>query len=232
MTAFFRFPHTPHLAWLGRDTPRDDKVMSAAEAMHYLAQVVVIEEKLDGANLGLSIGSDGSVRAQNRGQYLARPFTGQFARLNGWLAKHEEALFDALSKNLMLFGEWAAAVHTLEYPGLPDYFLVFDVYDKQLQRFWSTKRRNELAARLGLQHVYQIGIGRYRLATLQQMLTSIQSNYRSGASEGIYIRYECEDWLIARAKLVHPSFVQGIGGHWRSRSLRWNALNIGNASSQ
>ena len=32
-------------------------------------------------------------------------------------------------------------------------------------------------------------------------------------------------WLLAQAKLVHPDFVQDIGKHWRSRSLRWNALD-------
>lgn len=226
MTAFFRFPHTPHLAWLGEDTPRDDKVLSAAEVNHYLAQVVVLEEKVDGANLGFSVGSDGSVRAQNRGQYLGRPFTGQFARLNGWLAAHEESLINALSGSLMLFGEWVAAVHSLEYRDLPDYFLVFDVYDKEVQRFWSTTRRNELVSRLGLQHVHQIGIGQYRLDSLQQMLISSQSVYRVGACEGIYVRYEDREWLIARAKLVHPDFVQSIGKHWRSRPLRWNARHI------
>ena len=225
MTDFFRFPHTPHLAWLGSDTPRDDKVLSASEAGDFLAHTVVIEEKVDGANLGFSVGPDGELRAQNRGQYLARPFTGQFARLNGWLATHEEALFDALGEHLMLFGEWVAAVHSLEYPALPDYFLVFDVYDKRVQRFWSTTRRNALATQLGLRPIHSLAIGPYRLDELQQRLATVQSRYRIGACEGLYLRHEDEAWLIARAKLVHPDFVQSMGTHWRSRTLRWNALN-------
>ncbi|HMM73809.1 MAG TPA: RNA ligase family protein, partial [Rhodocyclaceae bacterium] len=68
MTDFFRFPHTPHLAWLGPDAPRDDKVLAPAEARALLSGEVVVEEKLDGANLGLSLAPDGSLRAQNRGQ--------------------------------------------------------------------------------------------------------------------------------------------------------------------
>jgi len=224
VTDFFRFPHTPHLAWLGADTPRDDKVFSASEAGDFLAHTVVLEEKVDGANLGFSVGPDGEVRAQNRGQYLARPFTGQFARLNGWLATHEEALFDALGEHLMLFGEWVAAVHSLDYPALPDYFLVFDVYDKQAQRFWSTTRRNALASQLGLRHIQQLGIGQYPLSALQALLLTASSTYRTGGCEGFYLRQEDTDWLITRAKLVHPDFVQSIGEHWRSRALRWNAL--------
>jgi hypothetical protein len=71
MTAdFFRFPHTPHLAWLGEGSPRDDKVLFASEVTALLAGNVVVEEKLDGANVGLSLTPDGGLRAQNRGQYL------------------------------------------------------------------------------------------------------------------------------------------------------------------
>lgn len=227
MSDFFRFPHTPHIAWLGDGIPRDDKVLARNEADIFLAHTVVIEEKVDGANLGFSVGSDGVVRAQNRGQYLLRPFTGQFARLNEWLAIYEEALFDALGESLMLFGEWVAAVHSLEYPGLPDYFLVFDVYDRKEGRFWSTVRRNAWASKLGLRTIHQLGAGTYPLSVLKQMIVTTPSAYRDGGCEGIYLRLEDQDWLIERTKLVHPDFVQNIGEHWRTRSLRWNALNVG-----
>lgn len=225
MSDFFRFPHTPHIAWLGDGEPRDDKVLTETEIDAFLSHTVVLEEKVDGANLGFSLGSNGEVRSQNRGQYLHRPFTGQFSRLNEWLAIHEEALFESLGESLILFGEWAAAVHSLEYPSLPDYFLVFDVYDRNAQRFWSTPRRNALALRLGLRHIHQIGMGHYQLSSLKHMVTTTPSAYRDGGCEGIYLRHEDEDWLIARAKLVHPDFVQNIGKHWRSRALRWNTLD-------
>lgn len=52
MSGVFRFPHTPHLAWLGAGTPRNDKVLSTAEALRLLEHPVVLEEELDGANLG------------------------------------------------------------------------------------------------------------------------------------------------------------------------------------
>ncbi|MEI7610790.1 MAG: RNA ligase family protein [Rhodospirillaceae bacterium] len=97
MSDFFRFPHTPHIAWLGEGTPRDDKVLEAGEASAFLDGEVVVEEKVDGANLGFSVSPDGELRAQNRGHYLERPFSGQFSRLESWLAPREDALFDALA---------------------------------------------------------------------------------------------------------------------------------------
>ncbi len=107
MNEFFRFPHTPHIAWLGDGAPRDDKVLSPAEAQALLADEVVVEEKLDGANLGISVGPDRTLRVQNRGQYLAAPYRGQFDRLAKWLPTHEEALFDALDGHLILLASGA-----------------------------------------------------------------------------------------------------------------------------
>lgn len=227
MSDFFRFPHTSHIVWLGDGTPRDDKVLKASEAEMLLAHAVVLEEKVDGANLGFSVGSNGVIRAQNRGQYLSRPFTGQFARLNEWLAIHEDTLSAALDETLMLFGEWVAAVHNLDYQNLPDYFLVFDVYDRNARRFWSTNRRNALTSRLGLHPIHQVGVGHYQMSSLKRILTATPSTYRDGGCEGIYLRHEDEDWLIARAKLVHPDFAQSISKHWRSHTLRWNSLAAG-----
>src|SRR5690606_2076140 len=51
VTEFFRFPQTPHLAWLGEGQPRDDKVLTPDEVDALLAGEVVVEEKVDGANI-------------------------------------------------------------------------------------------------------------------------------------------------------------------------------------
>lgn len=224
MTDFFRFPHTPHLVWLGEGSPRDDKVLSPDEVTALLASDVVAEEKLDGANLGLSLGPDGGLRGQNRGQYLAEPHAGQFARLPAWLAQHGEGLCKALTPNLMLFGEWCAARHSLEYAKLPDWFLLFDVYDLNADRFWSSSRRNELAATLGLSTVPRLLEGRCTLAQLKEVLSRQKSQFRQGSLEGMVIRRESPQWCEARAKLVRPDFTQTIGEHWSRRRIEWNRL--------
>jgi ATP-dependent RNA circularization protein (DNA/RNA ligase family) len=224
---FFRFPHTPHLAWLGAGTPRDDKVLAADEAAALLAGAVVVEEKLDGANLGVSLAEDGTLRFQNRGQYLHPPFRGQFQRLGGWIAPHEQALRSHLPPGLIVFGEWCAARHSVAYDRLPDWWVVFDVYDLSQQRFFSTVRRDALAARMGLAVVREIMRGRTTLTELISRLRAEPSRYHTGPIEGFVIRKETSDWLLARAKLVHPEFVQGIDKHWRRRRMEWNRLERG-----
>jgi len=225
MSAFFRFPHTPHLAWMGGGIPRDDKVLSAVEADALLAGQVVVEEKLDGANLGFSVSPDGVLRAQNRGHYLDAPHAGQFARLGQWLAPREEALFDALGEHLVAFGEWCAARHSLAYAALPDWWLLFDVYDRRAGRFWSTERRDRWAGGLGLITVPSLLPCRYSLQELRQLVINGRSAFRDGPLEGVVIRCEDDSWLQSRAKLVRADFTQQIAEHWRHRSLQWNRLD-------
>lgn len=224
MTDFFRFPHTPHIDWLGNESPRDDKVLAPNDVAQLLADKVLVEEKLDGANLGISISYDGQVQAQNRGQYLIEPFTGQFSRLNSWLAQHHWALKDHLSPDLILFGEWCAAKHSLDYDSLPDWFLVFDVYDRQQQRFFSCQRRNELAQVLELKYVPAIFEGKTSLADLKQLLITTQSRYRLGPPEGLIIRQQSTQWCEKRAKLVRADFSQAIERHWSTKMIEWNSI--------
>lgn len=224
MDAFFRYPHTPHLAWLGANQPRDDKVLSPAEATELLDGEVTVEEKLDGANLGISMTADGSLRAQNRGQYLHEPFSGQFSKLHHWLMSHEASLKAALRPGLIAFGEWCAARHSLNYSALPDWWLLFDIYDRDTHSFWHSSRRNEWAAEAGVRSVVAIAQGRFTLQQLKELLIESHSQYRDGSMEGIVIRKENPCGVEARAKLVRPDFVQGIEEHWRKRPIQWNRL--------
>ena len=173
MSAFFRFPHTPHLAWLSEGQPRDDKLLSADEAEALLSGEVVIEEKVDGANIGFSTGEDGELRVQNRGSYLdpghAHP---QFRPLWAWLRTRESPLVDGLGPDRMLFGEWCYAVHSVSYERLPDWFLGFDVYDRSAGKFWDSARRDALLSSLSLHPAPRIARGHFSLEGIERLLSS------------------------------------------------------------
>jgi ATP-dependent RNA circularization protein (DNA/RNA ligase family) len=223
MTDFFRFPQTPHLTWLGEGSPRGDKVLSPAEARAVLDGAVVVEEKVDGANLGFSVDEHGSLRAQNRGSFLdLGNLQGQWKPLRRWLAEHGETLTDALFPDLMLFGEWCYARHSVPYTALPDWFLAFDVHDRAEGVFWSTSRRNQLMNALGLARVPELGRGLQVLASLRVLLGC--SALAEGPPEGLYVRREDESRLHSRAKLVRPEFVQAIEEHWSRRAIEPNTL--------
>jgi ATP-dependent RNA circularization protein (DNA/RNA ligase family) len=219
---FFRFPHTPHLEWLGEGAPRDDKVLSEREAAALLEAPVVVEEKLDGANLGFSVATDGRLQVQNRGSYLVKPFSGQFGPLIQWLELHEETLLTQMPGGVIVFGEWCAARHSLSYSRLPDWFLVFDVYDRVKKKFWSTSRRNALAAVLALPVVPSLLKGCMTKQGLRDLLSQLKSNFSDGPLEGVVVRREEEQWLPAlRCPLCCARATPGRGPNAKAMPSGW-----------
>jgi len=220
---FFRFPHTPHVAWLGQGQPRDDKVLTPGEAKEVLANDLVVEEKVDGANVGFSVDEEGDLQVQNRGSLLSREtYHPQFSPLWRWLQPKQDSLAEALFPDLMLFGEWCHAVHSIRYTRLPDWFLAFDVYDRSKGTFWSVPRRDELVHRVGIALVPKLGAGRFDVPGLQKLL--VTSRLTEGAAEGLYVRRDEGDRLVARAKLVNREFTQAIDEHWSRGPLVANHL--------
>ena len=91
----------------------------------------MIEEKLDGANAGISLAEDGRLRLQSRGHVLtggARE--SHFDLFKQWAHAHEAALAERLVPGMTLYGEWLYAKHTIFYDELPHYFLEFDIRDR------------------------------------------------------------------------------------------------------
>ena len=219
---FVKFPRTPHLFWLSREAPRGDKLLSADKADELMRRPASVEEKLDGACLGISVGEDGILRAQNRGSYLAQGGHPQFRRLWPWLSAHQVALEEALGQGLLLFGEWCFARHTAAYDALPDWFLAFDVYDRQTGRFWSRERRDELARKAGIATVPLLATGSFDRAGIEPLLG--KSMFGSEPMEGAYLRWDDGDWLVARAKVVRRGWVQPDEEHWARRAISPNQL--------
>lgn len=210
---FIRFPRTPHLIWLGASTPRSDKLMDRSDRERWLRRPAAVEEKVDGANLGLSVAPEGRIRAQSRGRYLEARDGGQWEPLWRWLALRAERLARALPPDHTVFGEWCYALHSCEYDALPDCFLLFDVYDRHRARFWSRRRRDAFAHEVGLATVPLLAEGNHDLDSLKALLGP--SRLGPQAAEGIYLRWDDADWLLARAKLVRPGWVMANDEHWR-----------------
>lgn len=220
---FFKFPSTPHLTTLEGVEVRGDKVLSEAERLDFLRHELVVEEKVDGANLGISFDSDGNLSLQNRGSYLKFPAAGQWKQLEQWLNPKINAMFETLSDRYILFGEWCYAQHSVFYNRLPDWFLGFDLYDKQAKKFLSVKRRDRLFKQIGIHKVPQLSIGHYSFSKIQQLLA--QSMISDEPAEGLYLRIDQGDWLLKRAKLVRASFIQSVDEHWSRRSIKPNQLD-------
>lgn len=137
--AIQRYPRTHHLAG-SRLQPGDHDLAQIPLAVLRGAHCV-IEEKLDGANAGLSLDDDGRLRLQSRGHALTGGAREKHWDLfKQWAHTHEAALTARLAGGLVIYGEWLYAKHTIFYDQLPHYFLEFDIRDAG-GAFWSTPRR-------------------------------------------------------------------------------------------
>jgi len=222
---FFKFPSTPHLATMPGVEIRGDKVLTETERDEFLRHELTVEEKVDGANLGISFDAEGNIRAQNRGAYLHLPGSGQWKKLGEWLALRTDVLFEHLADRYILFCEWCYAQHSIFYDHLPDWLLAFDLYDRKSRRFLSSARRDRLIEKMCISKVPGLAHGRFSYRKIEEFLS--QSKLTDQPAEGIYLRIDHGGWLEQRAKLVRPAFIQAVGQHWSRSAIRPNRLKTG-----
>ncbi|KAJ3285238.1 hypothetical protein HK104_009586 [Borealophlyctis nickersoniae] len=128
-----KFPRTPHLLALSPSISRDDLILHGSDTGYFLSRPVTIEEKIDGANLGVSVDPDsGTLVFRNRGKYVTSATASQWAALDRYFNEQGawvRQVLGALPVGSVVFGEWMWAVHSVEYDSLPGYFIVFDIWE-------------------------------------------------------------------------------------------------------
>ncbi|KAI4842859.1 hypothetical protein E4T45_08877 [Aureobasidium sp. EXF-8846] len=229
----YKFPRTRHLFNIGSAT-RDDLILSSSDAEAFLqssdpSTTVVVEEKVDGANLGISLDSSGAFRVQNRSHYVNSKSHAQFKKLDKWLEDHYEGLstvLDAKSSQpgrWILYGEWLFAKHSIHYTNLPDLFLAFDLFDTETGSFLS---REVLSERLKDTNIHQVKVVDMEKLDEQFLLDIVrtrQSSYYEGVVEGVYLRRQKDGKTIDRAKIVRSDFIAG-DEHWNRRGVTPNTM--------
>ncbi|MGH9763171.1 MAG: RNA ligase family protein, partial [Blastocatellia bacterium] len=132
-----KYPRTQHIEG-SRLQPGDEDLDSVSFEV-LKSKPIVVEEKLDGANSGISFGTDGRLYLQSRGHFLdGGPREKHFALFKTWANTHKRALWEALGSRYVMYGEWLYAKHTVFYDRLPHYFMEFDLLDIQKREFLST----------------------------------------------------------------------------------------------
>lgn len=226
MIAIRKYPRTPHLSG-SRLQPGDDDLPVIARDL--LGGVrLVIEEKLDGSNSGISFDEHGALLLQSRGHILTGgPRERQFDLFKRWANRHSGALYETLGTRYTLYGEWLYARHTIPYDRLPHYFLEFDILDRETGDFLDTPRRHAMLRGGPVQSVPVLGCD-----TADRLEEYVgQSRYSSSERmEGLYLKHEEQGRVVARYKYVRPGFLQAVadsGSHWMDRPIEPNQLAHG-----
>jgi hypothetical protein len=134
-----RYPRTHHLE--GSRLQPGDHDLDQVPLETLRGAYCVVEEKVDGANTGISLDEDGRLRLQSRGHVLTGGAREKHWDLfKQWARTHEAAIAARLLPGQTLYGEWLYAKHTVFYDELPHFFLEFDIRD-ETGAYWSTARR-------------------------------------------------------------------------------------------
>lgn len=233
----FRYPRTPHLE--GSRLQEGDHGHDHVPYRELRGLRLVVEEKLDGANTGISFSPAGDLLLQSRGHYLVGGGRErQFNFIKAWAQAHADWLLQRLEDRYVMYGETLSKKHSVFYDALPHHFFEFDVLDRRTGQFLSTAARRELLAGgpvLSVPVLYD-GLAPARLADLKALLRpslaktarwrdAFEATVRregldlalawkqcdkSDLSEGLYLKVEADGQTLGRYKWVRADFVQAI----------------------
>lgn len=236
MSRLYKYPRTHHLEG-SRLQPGDDD-LDCVPFSQIAGRFIVVEEKLDGANTGISFDPGGRLLLQSRGHFLdggAREK--QFALFKTWASAHQQSLQELLGARYVMYGEWLYAKHTIFYDALPHYFFEFDILETETGEFLATERRRALLAGFPLASVPVLWSGEAKsLSHLQKLVghslcksrrwrdqlreTCLkhgqkfdlvqQQTDNSDQMEGLYIKVEEAGRVVERYKFVRPGFLQAV----------------------
>jgi len=218
-----KFPRTKHIINLGAMT-RDDLLYTSSEQKDFLNMELLIEEKIDGANLGIFLDkSTMKLMVQNRSHFVNSAYHEQFKLLDKWITSHSAELFEILQDNeYILYGEWIFFKHSIHYTNIPDYFMLFDIYDRITKQFLSREIVSNIIKETTLQQVPVIARGKFTIDELKKLAVG-KSIFYDGPVEGIYVRAVKDGITKYRGKIVRSNFIAG-DDHWTKNKYTMNVL--------
>ena len=231
---FIKYPRTPHL--FGSKRRDDDKHFGRKESEAFIAdESLIVEEKLDGTNVGIHFNSRGRMVLQCRGHEITEGMHPQYDLFKKWTSVKRPVLEAMLGGQFILYGEWLYAKHSVHYRKLPHYFFEFDIYDKDAAQFLDLDTRLQMLDGTGLQTVPVIHRGRVTAGELQSLIgpSAFDSAFDNPVThrtdhlmEGLYCRTEADDRVTGRAKMVRSEFVEKVkqSEHWQHERMIPNVL--------
>ena len=187
---------------------------------HLLNGEVIVEEKMDGANIGIIRHKEG-IHLQKRGSLVGTSEHEQFQFFHNWAQYQNRERLMELPIGTILYGELLYAVHSIYYDSLPDYVLFFDAWSKKKDGYLSYEQRAELCSGLGLFMVPLRGRGHFSVGDLPDLMPPASAH--GPTAEGMVIkRYRKGECL--RAKVVKPEFLKHMeeSDHWMHQAIRRN----------
>lgn len=199
-----KYPRSYHLPW-SHGMTKDDRRMEDLARLQ--VSEVVVTEKLDGENTTLY--SD-YVHARSL-DYNPHPS-------RNWLKGLHSRIGYNIPEGWRVCGENLFAKHSILYQDLPDYFLVFSIWnDKNWCLSWD--ETVEWAQLLGLQTVPVIYRGSFDEETIRKLYPEPRCEDREGYVVRITEGFAYRDFRFCLGKYVRQGHVAPETHHWRAQAV-------------
>ena len=236
------FPRTLHLPYLP-NTSRGDLVAKKEEAQAIFNGHLCLEEKIDGASVGMAMEVDGEAVIRNRTHILRKGYSKktaakmQFAPVWTWFYNHKKQ-FQAINRRVGcpvgVYGEWVLAVHTIIYNALPiegrqnAHFIAYDVYDPIGRRFFAPPMARSYLQSAGFVLSGQLDIPHpLRYEALFAMTQNPSAYSSTEQREGIYLKVHDTQQITHRFKMRRPGFVPSEKWNPKKLTLQPRSLRCG-----
>lgn len=256
---FHKYPRTPHLEGSRLQAGDHDleQVPLAALRGRYVVVEEKLDGANAGVALdddgGVRLQSRGHV-------LTGGPRERHFDLFKRWAGAHAATLQQVCAADVTLYGEWLYAKHTVFYDRLPHYFLEFDLRDAGGRFWSTARRQAHLQACGAAAVVRSVPVlwqgildderalprlvarSRYKSPRWKETLAAVAGDSgvtaeRAGLetdpsddAEGLYLKVEDGDEVVARYKWIRASFHASVldsGSHWLARPIVPNQLADG-----
>ena len=209
---YFKTPHLPNSPGIGSAT-RDDKILSSID--HFIGKKLVTTIKMDGSNVCLSRDFL-HARSEN-----GPPSHKSFSPLKAVYG----AMKNSLDKDLVYYGEWLYAKHSIHYKNLNSYLQIFNIYSISKEEWLSFDDLEKECLKLQFiavplmyeEFVENEGDFNDLIKSSLDWLSSVDED----DSEGIVVRVSdsFKDPEVSIAKWVRKNHVQ-TDDHWLHQEIK------------
>jgi hypothetical protein len=204
------YPRIPHLSKDISNMTHDD--ITIEHEIQFPFECFV-QEKIDGANCGMSWDEGPILRNRNhilKKGYIEKntPAKIQFRSAWNWLHKHEDDIkfiSEEIMSPITVYGEWLFAKHSLDYNLLPDFFIAYDIWSVEDNQFIAPDILECILNQTDIKYVKSEKVIFNNINEIVSM-SEMNSKYRNGVAEGIVLKTSNDKFTLNTYKVVNSKF--------------------------